>query len=257
MTGQEFTDGAIFFVIGVLAVCVPAAVATLLRKFAAEPEPSPNVAANILLPPLIYVGGFFIAWAIMVFIRWDGSKPIEHLIISPVAYVVWPSVYAALVGAATALFSIPLPRGVKLAPQHVTICWMSQLGMAFLMMYAYSDYQDYISRVDAAQQPQQVHVPPPQQLAPISQPQPQVRTETRVDRQEQNSGTSQRSSPPASRDYASHDSQRTARPRSDDYVPRSINEPPKPVSGTPHRLPSWNEMRPRPPEESQLSENLE
>ena len=203
MTGQDLTDGIIFFFIGAIAVCIPAVIATLIRKYFVEPDPAPNVAANILLPSLIYIAGFFVSWGIMIFAKWDGAQRIEHLIISPVSYVIFPAAYAALVGAATALFSIPLPRGVKLAQHHITICWISQCVMAILMFYAYLDYRDHVSRTDAPiQQPQSYVEYQPQRDAPLgtSQNQINIQFDKMIDQAEQ------RYSPlnPSSPNYSQH-----------------------------------------------------
>jgi len=173
MTGDDLIYGVSTFAAITAAILIPAAISTLIRKHAVTPKENQNIAANILLPPLIYFSGFLIAWVVFIYHNWDGSKSIEKLLIGPFVSALVLSIYAALIGASTALFSIKLPRSIKSFEHHMTICAVSMIGATLVLMYAQIQYKEYLSE-STAKQPQPYVEYQPQRDAPLGTSQNQI-----------------------------------------------------------------------------------
>lgn len=167
MTGQDLLDAFNYIIFVIIIICTPALIATLIRKYLAKPDPNPNIAINIIIPPLIYIAGFFICWGASIYVSWDGAKKIEHLIIHPLSNAIIPATYAALVGGATAIFSIPLSRNIKLAEHHAYIFTISALSMAAVMFFVHIYQINYTPRTESPINKAQTHLGHQQHDAPI------------------------------------------------------------------------------------------
>lgn len=135
MTGDDFVGKTLATLIVLIAICGPAAIATLVRKYHVQPQPTRSMVADMFLPPLIYIGGFLLLWISSIYTNWDGSKTLAHLVIAPVHYPLLSSSYAALVGIATAAFSVPLSRELKKYWHHVAILAGAHILMMAVLIF--------------------------------------------------------------------------------------------------------------------------
>lgn len=162
MTGDELTQGILTFFAYLAAICFPAALAAFFRRYAPFKAVPVSLAASIILTPLIYLGGFILMWGVGVYNSWDGSKELSSLIIFPASKAFFCSAYAALVGTAFSLFSIPVSRNRKQLEHHYWIFVVFAFGMSIFFALAEIEQEKSISQKTDSQQ----SMPAPQ-MAPL------------------------------------------------------------------------------------------
>lgn len=143
MTGDQVVAG---FWIFIIAVCLPAAVGALARKYVAKPRPAGGRIQGFLLPVLIYVAGFFFAWGLFIFTEWQGSQQIDRLLLDPLPYALACSIYGAIVGVFVFIFSAGMPREVRRPEHHFNIMLFSVIVVVALKVVSVFSMNDYLRR---------------------------------------------------------------------------------------------------------------
>lgn len=143
MTGDQVVAG---FWIFIVAVCLPAVVGALVRKYVAKPRPAAGRIQGFLFPVLIYVAGFFFAWVFFIFTGWRGSQQIDRLLLDPLPYALASSIYGAIVGVFVFLFSAGMPREVRRPEHHLNVMLFSVIVVAALKVVSVFSMNDYLRR---------------------------------------------------------------------------------------------------------------
>lgn len=143
MTGDQVVTG---FWIFIIAVCLPAIVGALARKYVAKPRPAAGRIQSFLLPVLIYAGGFFFAWGFFIFLGWRGSQQIDRLLLDPLPYALASSIYGATIGAFIFLFSAGMPREVRRPEHHLNVMFFGVVAVAALKIVSVFSMNDYLRR---------------------------------------------------------------------------------------------------------------